>query len=67
MTNRIVTYEPEPADWNCLACDGQMFNGEMEVPGDPDCDHDDKEIVSGCCGNPVDRDIGFCSCGERVL
>jgi hypothetical protein len=54
-------------DWNCLQCDAQIFNGAMEVEGDADCDHlSDREIVSPCCGKPVDPDIRRCACGAGV-
>ena len=63
-----MTAEDEYArDWNCLQCDAQMYNGLMDVEGDPDCGHSDREIISACCGAPVDEDIGFCpSCGEHA-
>lgn len=52
------------ADWDCLQCDAVMFNGELDTPGDPDCDHTDRQEICGACGVPRDQDYGCARCGD---
>ena len=59
---RLEEY-PE-TDWNCLQCDAVMYNGELDVLGDPACDHSDRQLMCGPCGIPKNEDYGCLRCGE---
>ena len=63
-----VPEDEELGVWRCLECNQLWENRKVEEPGDIEgCIHDDLELLSPCCGDPVDRDIRFCpSCKEHV-
>jgi hypothetical protein len=61
-----VSTPPDTRDYSCQDCDAFWVDGKLEVEGKRPCLHENIQRMSECCGNPVDEDLGFCSCGSRV-
>lgn len=54
--------------WKCDDCGAVWFMGSLDQKGNnPDCEHDDIQRLSECCGASIDPDIGTCSqCREHA-
>ena len=58
---------PDKQDYRCLNCEATWYAGDIDQLDPPgDCNHADVERITPCCGNPIDEDIPFCSCGSRI-
>ena len=63
---------PVPEDeqllyWECLDCEQTWLDGRVEERVSSElrrCEHVDMQRLSLCCGNSIDPDTGFCTCGE---